>query len=216
MEFLNEEKYGDVIVLAGEDGHHYGRVVGGIGWKGKRPGFIVAVGEDLEPDRTLNAFHRWILGEYEGEDTLKLLEKVLEYRTSAKVKPWLADTDNKIEMGFLEQVNMNISYRDKLYIERAPNCDDPKAFQFCLSTVEASLNPQKVLHFKESKIHEYMGEINTDNRDSLNVTDYPAIVALGNALAYMREHTVNPYENLDSDDDEERNARYDYLNGRPE
>lgn len=213
MEFIDERIINNVTFLVDEAGHEFGRICGGVGWKGKRPGFIVAVAEDLEPDATLNTFHRHIIGEYETDDSLKLLNKILEFRTCARINPWLADTDDAISMEFLARVNQDINYRDILRIERAPNCDDTRSFEFCLNTIESLLNPDKLLHFKESRVVEYLAEINQENRDTLTVKDYPAIVALGSALAYLREHPVNPYDNPDDHTDEERDAKYDYQRG---
>ena len=193
--------------------HCYGRIVGGIGWRGKRPGFVVVVGEDHEPDQNLNAFHWWVLEEYESEDTLILLEKAVEFRDYQCATTWVGDTDNNVEMSFLDKVNEQIPYDMQLYVERAPNSDDPKAFEFCLTSIERALNPHKLLHFGESKIPEYLQEISPENRSSFDVLDYPAITALGNALAYMREYKLDPYENTNYNDDEERNQNYNYLTG---
>lgn len=197
-----------------EGRNQYGRIVGGIGWKGKRPGFLVVAAEDLEPDNNINTFHHHVIDEYESDDTLQLLEKALEYTRYIYVKPWLADTDNAVEMAFLERINRDIPYRDRLSLNDAPNADDPKAFEFCLNAIESQLHPHKVLHFGKSKIREYLQEITPENRGSLSVEDFPTISALGNALAYMQEHTADPYSSVDDYRDDEADG-YDYLRGRP-
>jgi len=196
--------------------HNYGRIVGGVGWRGKRPGFIVAVGEDLEPDKNLNDSHLWVLREYESEDTLKMLNKALELRDFESVTPWIGDTENQVEMSFLKKVNERIPPEMYFRIDLAPNADDPKAFDFCLNVIKRALDPHKLLHLGESKIKEYMGSINDDNVNSFGVLDFPAITALGNVIAYIREHRLDPYRNLDYNVDEETNQRYNYLSGELE
>ncbi|HDZ26948.1 hypothetical protein LCGC14_1387860 [marine sediment metagenome] len=68
------------------------------------------------------------------------------------------------------------------------------------------MNPHKLLHFGESKVREYLNEINNENRDSLSVGDYPAITALGYALGYLKTHTPDVTRGIDYDVDERRNA----------
>lgn len=199
-----------------DEQHCYGRIIGGVGWRGKRPGFIVVVGEDVEPDKNLNAFHWWVLKEYESDDTLKLLKKALEFRDFESAKLWVGDTKNSLEMSFLEKVNEPIPYDMQFWVEWAPNSDDPKAFDFCLTSIERALNPHKLLHFGESKIPEYLQEISSENQSSFGVLDYPAITALGNAIGYMREYKLDPYENTNYTDDEERNQNFNYLTGEME
>ncbi len=215
MKNIEEVKMsGGVTFYTDDAGHKYGRIVGGIGWKGKRPGFIVSVAEDLEPDKNVNgAFHYWVIEEYEQGDTIQLLNKAIEFRQYLYCNPWLADTENKLEISFLDQVNSEIShYEDKFYIQKAPNADDPKSIQFCLKAIELCLKP-KILHIGESKIQGYLNEITDENRDSLSSGDCPVIISLGNAIAYMREHPVDPYRYSDYSPDEDGNKRYNYLTG---
>ena len=191
--------------------HFYGRIVGGIGWRGKRPGFICVVGEDLEKDKTLDEYHLWILREYENFDTKKLLEKCLEFRDFSCVKGWYGDADNELEMDYLEKVNFPIPCEYHLRIDWAPHSDDPKAFEFCLDIIERGLNPHKLLHFGKSKVREYLNEINQENRGSFNVGDYPAITALGSALEYLKTHAPDVTRGIDYDIDEQRNRDYNPL-----
>jgi hypothetical protein len=141
------------------------------------------------------------------------LEKALEFRDYEGATPWVGDTENNVELSFLEKVNERIPYDMHLYVDWAPNSDDPKAFDFCLNSIERSLNPHKLLHFGESKIPEYLQEISPENKSSLGVLDYPAITALGNVIAYMREYKLDPYENTNHNADEEQNRRYNPLTG---
>lgn len=194
--------------------HFYGRICGGIGWRWKQPGFIVAVGENLEKDKNLDVYHRFILKEYETFDTLKLLNMALDYRDNSKVKPWLGDPDNEVEMMSLKKVNEKLPFEFHLSIQWAPHSDDPKAFEFYLDMLERGVNPYKVLHFGKSRIADILKtEINPDNRSSLSVGDYPAITALGSVLGYMDSHGVDVNQGIDYDVDERRNASYDYLTG---
>ena len=191
--------------------HCYGRIVGGIGWRGKRPGFCVVVGENLEKDKTLDAYHWWILKEYESEDTKRLLEKCLEYRDFSSVKGWYGDADNEIEMGFLEKINLPIPFEYHLRIDWSPTLDNSRPFEYCLSMIERALNPHKYLHFGPSKIKEYLGEINKENRNSFKLDDFPAITALGCALGYLSSHKPDVEQGISSADDDDGKGDYDPL-----
>ena len=153
--------------LDAEPDHLYRRIVGGIGWTGKRPGFSVVVGEDLKTDDA-GLHHLFIIKEYEAEDTVDLLRNSLALTGYYKVKPWSADTGNKVEMGFLEKMNRGINYRLGLIVDKGPFSDDPRAFEYCLKIIEKALSPHKTLHFGEgSLLPAYHQEINPENQDRL-------------------------------------------------
>ena len=194
--------------------HFYGRIFGGIGWRGKQPGFIVAVGENLEKDKNLDVYHRFILKEYENFDTLKLLNMALDFRDNSRVKPWVGDPDNEVEMMALEKVNEKLPHEFYLSIDWAPHSDDPKAFEFYLGMIERGVNPYKVLHFGKSKITKDLQEINLGNRNSLSVGDYPAVTALGSVLAYMDSHGVDVNQGIDGGGSDDGAYDYDYLRGK--
>ncbi len=182
--------------------HWYRRIVGGVGWGGKRPGFIVVVGEDFEQDKSLGARHLWVLKEFEAESTKKLLEKCMEFKCNNGAQNWYGDISNLIEMNSVEKANKELSYRNHLYIKKAPFSDDPEAFTFCVRIIEKCLSPHKFLHFEESKIPAYLQEISQENRDSLKVGDYPAIAALGYAIGYLNTYEPPSMEDYGTGDDE--------------
>jgi len=211
MGFVAERKVAGEVsyyFLDDEPEHEYRRIVGGIGWEGKRPGFSVVLGEDFKTDDA-GIHHLFILKEYESSDTVDLLKRCLIFTRHYKVKPWSADTENKIEMGFLDKLNKGINYRFQLLIDKGPFSDDPRAFDYCLKIIEKVLSPHKTLHFgEESSIPAYLQEINPENQDSLRVDNYPAIAALGYAVGYL--NTYEPTEPFSGGDDEKANE-YDPL-----
>jgi len=195
-----------------EPKHYYNAVIGGIGWRGKRPGFIVVIGRDMNKDTSLDTYHYKVLKEYEYEDTKTLLEKAMAYRNNEGVKILVGDTNVQIEMDILDRINRDLHYEDYLRIIHAPYADEPEVFEYCLRAIERKLDPDKLLHFGESKIRGYLEEITTENRSELKTGDYPGIAALGFALMYGDDHKGDSYQDYGSgsgDDDEQQN-REDY------
>ncbi len=172
----------------GDKDHWYRRIAGGIGWEGKRPGFVVIVGEDLNTDGA-GRHHCHILKGAEGKNTEELLAKCFFLNEYFKVKPWVGDTENKVEMDFVDKVNKGYPEEKKLRIFKAPFSDDTKSFIYCLKTIQNHLDPHKILHFgEESKIQKDMQEITPENREALSTGDYPAIAALGYVLGHLSSY----------------------------
>lgn len=187
--------------------HWYRRIIGGVEWPGKRPGFAVVVGEDFEEDKSLDVHHLWVLKEHETESTKKLIEKCMEFKYNNGANKWYGDISNEIEMAFVEKANKNINYRDHLYIEEAPFSDEPEAFAFCVRIIKKCVDTQgKYLHFNKSEIPAYLREIQSEAKDSLKVGDYPAISALGYAIGYLSTYEPPSLESRAVDD----SKAYDY------
>ena len=168
--------------------HLYGQIAAGIGWRGKRAGFVCIVGEDWKVDEALGLYHYHILKEFKDFDSLTLCRKALEFRDISMVKTFLADLYNNVEYESVYEVNEKLPYTAHLHLTCDIHAKEPDAFEFYLSNIERNLNPHKLLHFGESKVPEYLQEINNENRSSLSVKDYPAIVALGSVLGHMKTH----------------------------
>jgi hypothetical protein len=179
----------DVWFRDEESGRKYRRIVGGFAWPAVKPGFVVVVAEDLEKDTNLDIRHLRVLGETEDFSVQELLRKSVEFRERYKAKIFYGDTDNKPMMEVVRQANEVFRKKDisTLYPTRASFVDDPRGFQFYFHTIKAHLQAdKKTLHFGEvSKMPGYLMELTPEDFSSLDAQDFPAIAALGYAVAYF-------------------------------
>lgn len=196
-----------------EPKRYYNKVVGGIGWRGKkRPGFIIVVGQNMDKDSSLDAYHYKILKEYEHQDTRTLLEKAMAYKNNENISTWVGDMNVDVEVDVLDKINRDLHYEDYLRISHAPYADEIEVFEYCLRAIERKLDPHKLLHFGESKTRGYLEEVTTENRSALKTGDYPAITSLGFALMYGDDHMGDSYQDYgDGGGNDDKAYDYDPL-----
>ena len=175
-----------------ENNEEYRRIVGGIAWPaGGKPGYAVLLGEDREKDETLKKFHIRLVKEYETQNPTDLLKRCNEFRRIMGVEVWYGDTNKASMMEFLRQLNIPLFIRD------APFYDDENAFDFYIDLIRESTptSPgKKFLHFgKSSKLPGYLMEAPEKRVPLQKAQEYPAILALGYALAAI-VHYVPDWE----------------------
>ncbi len=72
-----------------------------------------------------------------------------------------------------------------LSLREAPCIDKEDSFPFYLATIHGYLEPDKYLHLESSKLPGYLLEATPENV-SQGAGGFPAIVALGYAVSYLR------------------------------
>ena len=166
-----------------ESGRKFRRVVGGFAWPGKKPGYIVSLGQELEPDPTTKTRHLWVVGETEDFDVETLFRKAVELKSFYKVQAFCGDNTNELMMSLLRQS----SNRSGFSLVAAPQIDQERNFAFYMQIIRRRTDPDKKdLHFGEtSRLPGYLLEVPPEEVISATVLDYPAVAALGYAVAYI-------------------------------
>lgn len=161
-----------------ESGRKFRRIVGGFAWPGKKPGFAVAVGEELEPDPNTKRRHLWVIGETEHFNIEVLARRAAEFLKIYHVEAFYGNSNIEPLMRLLRYSGLS------LY--EAPYADNEHSFPFYMATIHGYLEPEKYLHFGEnSKLRGYLMEVNPENT-SQDAEGFPAIAALGYAVSYFK------------------------------
>jgi hypothetical protein len=167
-----------------ESGRKFRRIVGGFAWPGKKPGFVVAVGEELEPDPKTEKRHLWVVGETESLNVETLAKRAIEFLEIYHVEAFYGNRENEPMMRLLRNAGLSL--------HEAPYADNEHSFSFYLATIRGCLDPEKYLHFGDgSKLPGYLLEATPENA-SQGAEDFPAIAALGYAVSHLRFNKLLP------------------------
>jgi len=172
-------------------GKEFRRIVGGFAWAEKKPGFVVAVGEELEPDPTTKRRHLWVVGETEDFNIQNLFRRGVEFREIYKVEVFCGNTRKQAMMSHLHQFNRSSGNPtlSGLPLREAPYLDDEDSFFSYLQDIVELIDPvSKYLHFIEtSKLPELLLKAtNPKETPSPDAQSFPGIVALGSAVSYLK------------------------------
>ena len=166
-------------------GKKFRRIVGGFAWPGEKPGFVVAVGEELKQDPTTKKRHLWVVGETEDFIVENLFRRAAEFLKIYQVELFCGDTR--------KQAMMSLLRRSGLSLREAPYVDNEDSFPFYVQTISGCLEPEKYLYFGEtSKLPRLLLEVNPEDTSSLDAQNFPAIAALGYAVSYLNIHQPLP------------------------
>ena len=168
-----------------ESKRKFRRIVGGFAWPGKKPGFAVAVGEELDPDPTTRTRHLWVVGETEDFNVENLFRRAFEFLKIYYVEAFYGDSTIEPMMRLLRLSGLSL--------REAPYADNERSFRFYVSTIQGYLEPEKYLHFGEnSKLPRFLLEVNPEDTSSLDAEGFPAIAAVGYAVSYLKLHQPLP------------------------
>lgn len=167
------------------NGHDYGRIVGGLAWPAQeQAGFLVVLARDLEPDASGN-HHYWRLAEYESADLGELIRKAMDMRQEYHARDWVGNVGNKPALYLLGELMQRYPYKDRLSLDMAPHAGDSQGLAFYLGLIKEVVRPgKKRLHLGDSTLPGYLAQ---PQASDLHKTpeDYPAVAALGYALAEL-------------------------------
>lgn len=169
----------------------YRRVVGGIGWPaGEALGFIVVLAEDYQEDPTMKLRHLRLLVEYESPDVSYLIKRLYDYQNTYLVNPCYGEDDNQLMMHFVSRFNEKLGHKKRgVHITAAPFVDDAHNLRFYANQIKNLTGmAKKTLHFGEySRLPGRLSALSPDDIQAKRVQDFPAIAALGFAVAGMDE-----------------------------
>lgn len=168
---------------------YYRRVIGGLGWPyADLPGFIVVVGEDLNPDHSLpgSPRHITVLAEHETGNLEELHRKGLEFRSEFKFGKLIGDRENGLS-DFWGKFNNPRHF--KLYISDPPKEHTPLSLDLVSQLIKKRGENQKTIHLGEaSKIQPYLDQLVPQDVPSKQIDHIPAVAALGYVLVEIESH----------------------------
>ena len=168
----------------------YRRIIGGVAFPAEAAGFIVAIGEDYHKDPTLKLRHFRLLDEYEGGDVQALIKKLYDFQNIYKVQNWYGDPENEMMMKFISKFNQSLGPRKQgIYISEAPFVNDAHNFKYYAPQIKKLIGrTTKALHFgASSQLPGRLSALTAIDVDKAKILDYPAIAALGYAVAGLSE-----------------------------
>ena len=188
----------DSFLVNSETEERFCRIVGGLAWPGKNPGFAVVIGEDYEKDETLQKRHFRILAEYESQSLSDLIRRSAEFSINFCASPFYGDDKKRWAMDILRKS------RNGLYITAAPFIGDPTAFEGYLLTIRELTHPaQKRLHFgSKSHLPALLAALNPNDiatTAKAAFEQHPAVAALGFAVSALETFIYSPGEQAEVD-----------------
>jgi len=167
----------------------YRRIVAGLALPGVQPGSISVVAEEFKKDSTLQVRIYRLLAEAEDADINALFNKAIDLRGYFEVQEFLGDCQNKPLMDILRLFNESLRARNipGLTLYAAPFINEDRSFYYYANMVRAHLNQgRKTLYLGEgSKIARCLQELPPEEILKAGPLDFPAIAALGYAVAYL-------------------------------
>lgn len=183
-------------------------VWGGVSWPGKRPGFAVVVGMDHKLH--LDSRDVFLLEEFESFDIRQLVRQcgvldlkyyISHHRSYSFESPdrWIGDYKHDAASRFIQERNEELQRghgRDDPSPGRRFNLNSTSMFEmekglysFILAQIKELTHPERRrLFLKDSKVANYLGEIEESEIAELEQGSYPAIEALAFATIEMLDH----------------------------
>jgi len=168
---------------------YFRAVWGGVSWPAKRPGFAVVVGMGYKPH--FNSHDIYLLDECESFDMPNLIRSCMELDKRWEPHLWFADTNNGAGMEFLHEMNENVERSLDLAPTYLLDVDgqgkrmDP-LYPYILGTIKQLIaEKRRRLFLKQSKIVDYLNQIEPGEIAEIEVGAFPAIEALSYPLVEM-------------------------------
>jgi len=167
-------------------------IIGAVAWPGKRPGFglVLAVtgGRDGQP------YGFYLLDEAEDGDLLKLVLKCDGLDSRYAPERWIGDnrkTAAQQAMGRVaeaKQPKSGESVRALTYVCSTALVEDDGPYQYAVPMLKTLLREEdRQLFIKDSRVREYLRQIDEADLPSLQRGDFPAIEALAYAAQAAEE-----------------------------
>ena len=163
---------------------------GAVSWPGKRPGFIVVIGMGMNDKM-------YLLEEYESESVRDLVRKcgALNFKFHT-FKPysylscqyrWFGNYKNDAASQFIGEMNQETKNRERLSLNLSSILDMSQPYQFMLDKLGEFLKAdEKCLFLKESKVKNYLSNIESSEISNMELGEYPAIEAVAMAAIELQ------------------------------
>jgi hypothetical protein len=184
----------DGSVYYREGKEEYRRIAGGLAWPGSKPGFAVVVAEGFR-DPTFRDHPYYVLAEVEDMSLERLLQKCFELQRRWGVEEWYGQADDTPAMVLVSRFNEALTksgVKEGIYVQYAPFVEEPGCFKYYTDILFGRLS-NKSLHIGEDKkLSVYIFDLPPDKRVSASPLDFPAVAALGFAVAALETYDPTP------------------------
>ncbi len=196
-------KYEDSIIFrCSESQREYQRIVGGMMWPGKQPGFAIVLGQARWPNPQTKVPDLWICAEKQEASVQDLLAVCARWMKDYCCDKWYGHRDD-FGMGRILCRFNETRPRHPVQVIPAMGEEEQDELQFYVDLIRIAISSsKKVLQLHGSTLGEKMMEMDPDYHKK-DCTDYPAIAALGFALSAMEMYRggkakyAGAYEPLD-------------------
>lgn len=183
---------GSVFYVEGKE--EYRRIVGGLAWPGVKPGFAVVVAEGHEdPASRLRPYY--VLGEAEERGMAELFLRCLLLGMRWKISEWYGQADNIPMMTIVGRLSEQVSRRGmkgEINIQYAPFIEKPDCFRYLTDLLYGRMNSKTLIIGDDKLLSVYLFNLRHEERVSASPEDFPAIAALGFAVAYLEAYDPTP------------------------
>ena len=185
--------------------YEFGQLVGGIGWPGERPGFVVVVGEELKPLPGTETKCCRVVEEAEGEDLRSLIRHGIRIQRSAgRSIQFYGRTQQSAEqapqgMKFLDSWNRDVlsrkSRESTFHVYEAPHSQEGN-LEYHVNVIKERLygDPVSLCLLENGELIKCLQDLRITDVPQATDSQHPAIAALGYAITALMEYRVDPDE----------------------
>lgn len=185
-------------------------VYGGVAWPGKRPGFVVvlAIVRSQEPP----SWEIYLLDEFESFNMRELIQYCGLMHSKYEPYMWVGDTTNDSAEEFMYEMRDDSDF----YLSETDLTEMEPFYPYILGKLKELLNPKhRRLYLKNSKLLNYLGEIEPGEDAELERGDFPALEALiypvVESLRMMEYESAAPFPTHTGDDPYPDEGEFDHL-----
>jgi len=166
-------------------------VYGGIAWPGKRPGFAAVLA--MSHDRHFESYDIYLLDEFESFDTRELVRRCGIFNHKYNPDVWIGDRRNDAGDRFIHEMNdefelpqrMSVQER-QFFLTSTPVLEMEQLYQYILPSIKKLLDPERrQLFLRDSRVLNYLREVELNDITELELGHYPAIEAIAFAVLEM-------------------------------
>jgi hypothetical protein len=157
-------------------------VYGGISWPGKKPGFAVVVATNSFKTLGRQRHEVCLLDEVESADMWGLIERCSGLDLKYDPMAWIGDNENPIADEFMREMRSDSNWC-AFSVTPASILAMDRPYQYMLQSLRRMLRKDsRRLFLKNSRVVEYMREIEGDAELELELGEFPAVEALAFAV----------------------------------
>jgi hypothetical protein len=159
-------------------------IYGSVAWPGKKPGFAVVLAMSRSKENDSDSHEICLLDEYESSDMQKLIEQCGVLNRKYEPEMWVGDTTNDSAEEFMYEMRDDLDF----YLSETDLTEMNPLYPYILGKLKELRNERHRRLFlqDDSKLLNYMGEIETGEIAELERGAFPAIEALGYAVIEMQ------------------------------
>lgn len=163
-------------------------IYGAVSWPGRRPGFVVVVAMDSA--MRFDNHDICLLEESESFYMRDLVRSCGALDLKYSPDRWVGDYKNDAAFKFITEMNSEHErHGQKLRLTPTQLLDMEQLYPYILDEIRRLLSKGcRQLFLKDSKILNYLSEIEEGETASLELGDFPAVEALAFAVIEMRSH----------------------------